>query len=503
MKNRSAIRLFGFAVAFACLLLSSKANALEYSFGGLDVTFHGYLEANVVLRDTNGFQYGFMDKVEAVQQRNTLKFDLDIYPREAKAGPISLEKIHLTYRGAYDSIFKLRDSEYGVIEDSRPGGRFNYGKRDIEWENDLREATADITYRGAAGNSFLRLGRQIVSWGEVVGVTILDKINPPDNSFQMFFLNPDDLKIPLWMARYNHSLPPMPGFNLNFDFVVIPDIRPQQFGPLDRSMKAPYVSITPLTALQGLDIREEVPNDRNEWGARVSAKIGPFLEITGSYFEGINSGPGIDLRNFIIHPLLGIPVPTSAAFTHPWTKTYGGTFSWYIPPVDLVLKGEIGTTVDQPIPLPAAAPDISFGPNGMVAKTYRLKEVTAGMLGVDKNVWARWFSDSQLNLGFQWIHTYINGWESVFDQSTVKQDADLFSFLVNWYWYHGHINPQILVFYDTQGTWMTRADVKWNITKNWYAGWQMQAFWGNQDAKSSFAPFIKTSEMTFKLGFQW
>jgi len=110
-----------------------------------------------------------------------------------KYGDFKFDKAHLTFRGAYDTIFNMRYDEYKDIRKERLN-RFTYGLYDIEYEADLREASVDFTYEGDYGAGFLRLGRQLVSWGETAGLTILDNINPADNSYQMFFLNPDDLQ---------------------------------------------------------------------------------------------------------------------------------------------------------------------------------------------------------------------------------------------------------------------------------------------------------------------
>lgn len=466
--------------------------------------FHGFVESNVIMRDTNGFQYGFFDKADAVQQRNTLKFDLDVFPELAfNSGndTFAFDKVHFTYRGAYDSIFSLRDDAYGKIRNTGPS-RFDLGKDDIKFENDLREASVDLTYSGASSKSFLRLGRQIVSWGEVSGATIIDKINPPDNSYQMFFLNPDDLKIPLWMARYNHSISPTPTFGLNFDLLYVPDVRPQRFAPLDSSMAAPYAFT--FQSLKGMNVIEDVNTNQTQWGARVTANLGSYASVALSYYEGIYSGPAIELRNWVVNSALRRAVPTTAAFTHPWIKTYGATFNSYIAPVDLVFKGEFGLTQDSPVNLPGSAPDVTISRTGVIsAKAYRLKNLGQGMLGVDKAVWMKWLSDAQVNLGVQWIHNHIYDWEKVFDASSTKQDIDLVSFLINWNWWNGRISNTFMVFYDTQGTYMTNLQVKWTITKNWYTAVMGQAFWGDQTAKSAYAPLIGTSEVTYKIGFQW
>lgn len=500
-KNNRLINSVKWPVAAVMFVICCLQISIALAFY---TEFHGYVESNVILRDTNGFQYGFFDKTDVVQQRNTLKFDLDVFPEltfGSEANTFGFEKVHFTYRGAYDSIFSLRDDAYGKIRNTGPS-RFDLGKDDIKFENDLREASVDLTYTGAASKSFLRLGRQLVSWGEASGITIIDKINPPDNSYQMFFLNPDDLKIPLWMARYNHSISPSPNFGLNFDFLVVPDVRPQRFAPLDSSMAAPYAFT--FQSLKGLNVIEDVNTNQTQWGGRITANFGSYSSVALSYYEGINSGPAIELRNWVVNPALRRAVPTTAAFTHPWIKTYGATFNSYIPPADLVFKGEFGLTQDSPVNLPGSAPDVTVGSGGSIlGKTYRLKNLGQGMLGVDKNVWMKWLSNVQVNLGVQWIHNHIYDWETVFDASSTKQDIDLVSFQANWTWWNGRINPLIFIIYDTQGTAMTNVQVKWTITKNWYTAVMAQAFWGDQNAKSSYAPLIGTSELTYKIGFQW
>jgi uncharacterized protein DUF1302/AMIN domain-containing protein len=83
---------------------------------------------------------------------------------------------------------------------------FNYSAVNGPWYNDdkggieLREFYIDWKL----GNTFLRLGKQQVVWGEADGVKVLDVVNP--QSFREFILDDfDDSRIPLWMI--NTELP--------------------------------------------------------------------------------------------------------------------------------------------------------------------------------------------------------------------------------------------------------------------------------------------------------
>ena len=507
-------------------VFSSGAKAQEEAAKGWAVEFHGFVESNVVVRDQNGIQNGFMDHLDAIQQRNTLKFDVDVDPGLAWES-FSLAKIHLTYRGAYDSIFDLRKGAYGDIDNKGGPSRFDYGKRDIKYENDLREAFVDLTYTGPMGVAFFRPGRQIVSWGEVSGATILDVINPPDNSFQMFFQNPDDLKIPLWMGRFNYSPPTLPGaVKLNFDLLFIPDIRPAQFGPLDSSMEAPYVSITAFSKLKGLNVRQDVPTDEREYGGKLTADIGERLSVSLVYFRDVDNDAAIKLTDFFFTPV-GL-FPRTAFIVHPKEHVYGAYLSYNFTPLNIVIRGEFGRqtnavitggTLSQKVVL--GQPVLPFGPK-METQAYRLKPVTQWMIGVDKpGVWIKWlFPHDPVSLGFQWIHKMINQWDHDLEvaknntkvpvSAAPARNLDLFSFSLNGYWWSGKLNPNIAIFYSPEGggkgggSWMTRGSLQWDFTPHLYMALTAQYFLGNNKSRNGYANFIDNcSETSYKIGYQW
>ena len=508
------------AVVVMCGSFSTEVTA--YGEKGFEVEFHGYFESNLIVRDIDGFNDGFLDRAELIQQRNTLKFDVDAYPKWG-FGPFSVKKIHLTYRGAYDSIFQLREDEYSGIPDDQ-GSRFEYGQDDIEWENDLREAFVDVTYQGPLGSAFFRPGRQLVSWGEASGATILDRVNPTDGSV-MVSAFPDDMKTPLWMGRLNYSIPPQPGFNMNIDLLVIPDVRPRQFAPLDPTMNAPYTRNTPFAGFAALwgnpffmGVEEEVPTHRTEYAARVTTDIGANLSVSGVYISSANDNPAVMLTN-MIDLGGGAIAPSAAHLEHPWTKTYGFSFNNFVPLFDIILKGEFGYTEDAPVSL--ASPDVVFpgspglDPNGnpwlpFNLQQYRLKDTYAGMIGFDKNWWWRWLSpDKMVGTTFQWIHQGIRDLDSDMKVNN-KTHSDLFSGQIVLYYWNGRLSPVVFVMYDTEGNWMTNMNVKWDINTNWKITLDQLSFWGNEGRISGFSTGMgmpdgheATDQIMFKVTYQW
>jgi len=507
-KGRTRRKEWLYVLVIAAMLGLFAAEVLAENGGNATVGFHGYFESNLVMRDQNGVQYGFLDHLNGVQQRNTLKFDISVDP-DLKWGDFGLSKLQLTYRGAYDSIFDFRANKYGDIRDSMGASRFDYGLRDIRFESDLREAFIDFNYGGSLGSAFFRPGRQLVSWGESSpNATLLDVINPKDQSYQLFFQNPDDVKIPLWMARLNYSIPPAHGFRLNFDLLWVPDIRPSQFGPLDSvagdptaGMNAPYVSILPFAGLRGLNVRQDVPTNKQEYGAKVSLDVG-LLSMSAAYYRDVNNDPGtvIDLA-------------TGTAFlTHPSQDVFGAYFSYQVSPLDLVLRGEIAQHSAQPVSLSPFAPDVV----GTEVYTFRLKPVTQYMLAIDKNIYVRWITSHEpVGFSLEWTHQKINSWESVLNHpeyakaGSPVRNMDIIGFTMSWSWFEGRITPVIAAAYTPGGpgagggSGYIHPVVSWQISPHMYSSLGLHAFLGDKTAKSGFAGLVNTSEATFKMGYEW
>lgn len=498
-------RIFYF-VAMAAILLMFTAEVMAES------TFHGYFESNFVLRDTTGIQNGFFEEAEGVQQRNTLKFDVDVYPAIA-VGAFSVSKVHLTFRGAYDSIYDLRANEYGDVRDNMGLSRFDYGKRDVKFEQDLREAFVDLVYSGSLGSAFFRPGRQLVSWGETGSLTtIIDVINPKDQSYQLFFQNPDDVKIPLWMARLNYGLPSIRGLAVNFDFLWVPDIRPAQFGPLDSvagqpsvGMNAPYVKILPYTAMRGRNVKQHVPTNESEYGAKVTADIGERLSLSLAYFRDINNDAG-----FVYNP-----ADKTMYGTHNVQHVYGMYFSYNVTELDLIIRGEIGRHTGDVI-----SRRNGISPSPIIAggyDTFVLKPVTRWTLMLDKKYKIPFITDHErTSFGFEWVHEKINEWDNAtLDRSgalksgSSMKDLDIFGFTMMWSWYEGRIGPYIQIACNPGrpgaggASWMIHPTVNYQISSNLYANVGLHAFLGDKTAKTSFSGFVPTSELTVKLGYNW
>lgn len=124
-------------------------------------------------------------------------------------------KYHLTYRYEGEGIYDWGPSEYrnahpqyfdrelvpevsGNVPDS--GAVRKRLRKFATQRNRLYQAYLETQ----VGDLFMRVGRQILVWGETDNFRLLDNINPIDNSFGGFLISLDERRVPLDMLLLNY-----------------------------------------------------------------------------------------------------------------------------------------------------------------------------------------------------------------------------------------------------------------------------------------------------------
>ncbi len=116
---------------------------------------------------------------------------------------------------------------------------------------DFRELRLD--WRPKMGHN-IRIGKQIVNWGESISARVGDVINPVDQRFDLGFTNLEDTRLPIWMIRGLHQF-----YNIgtSFDWIYAPYMQPDRYR-CSRTLAAPFGllwsdgSINPLLAASGV-----------------------------------------------------------------------------------------------------------------------------------------------------------------------------------------------------------------------------------------------------------
>ncbi len=163
------------------------------------------------------FRHPQPEKWSIVQQRNTLRLRLEIdwiangqlFNRVAVPW---IQRAHFValYRGVYDSVYDFlpgpRQEAFPYRGPTRRNGKLSElthgAAHALRFESVLREVYTDIEC--AAVPLSLRLGRQMVVWGESDNLRMLDRTNALDTTWHgggVGLESWDDLRIPYWMVK--------------------------------------------------------------------------------------------------------------------------------------------------------------------------------------------------------------------------------------------------------------------------------------------------------------
>jgi uncharacterized protein DUF1302/sporulation related protein len=203
--------------------------------------------------------------------RNTFELNL-----QGKAGEQVSWK--LGGRAFYDGIYDLTDFYPDAV------------RRDQRFEAMFRETYVDISL----GNLDLRLGRQQIVWGEVVGLFFADIVSAKD--LRDFIARDFDLlRIPQWAARLE-----LTKGDFHAEAIGIPVMSYDDIG-VPGSEFYPYPPPVPgFTVLIARDKKPPRTLENSSYGLRLSALAGGF-DVSGFYYDSVDATPAF-FRRVVMTP---------------------------------------------------------------------------------------------------------------------------------------------------------------------------------------------------------
>jgi len=523
-KGARILCILGVFLSSSVILLPEKALGL----GTERWQVRGFLENNLVLRDSNGFQYGFMDNLEFVQWRTTFKLETDLGIRQglrlSRDLEFRIDRMFAAFRAAYDAIYDLRDFP---IENEFRTGDFELGRNDLKLDADLRELYLDMSL----SRFWTRIGRQIVSWGETDAFRILEIVNPLDSSYNLFFILPEENRIPLWMGRFIFTFPDFKSFtNTDLEFLVIPDIRPTLQAPAG----APYAIPIPLEMPTignleiGLALHEDVPSSRienSEFGLRLTSLF-KRLNFSLAWFYGIQDNPSPRLSSVDIllaggtsiisddWTQLGLAeiidairrfetdfdVTVNMELVHPYLHTVGFSYNVFEDRTAGTFRGEFTYTWDMAV-LDLRAPDL-------VGRVDRIDWA----VGFDRNTWIHFLNKSttflfSLQLIGRHYQDYIpNEGELLGFPVTlnlIRRDSYIATLTARTTYYHGLIIPTLFLGLDFDGLLLSNFMLQYLVNNYLSFTLGINSTWGNEVQDIERDPFLKISEISLKTVLQF
>ncbi len=311
----------------------------------------------------------------------------------------------LQFRFFYDSAWDVGPD---VLKDDGTRNFYLFDNRDViddlKWDADLFLGYFDLS----GGPVFLRVGRQVMSWGEMTTLRILDGINPTDNTSLAVDLL--ERLVPLFMVRANFAIEYLGPFSsLSLEGYYVPGKIDNTNGeeiiegspiipPVGRNTEEDLSDPLSLGSLMQLTRRVQDTYDADRYGVKLGFMF-KGVEMNAAYYRAYSDIPvawldvdgfrpifltwsdvGNSIGNIInggspFDPLLK-GQKLDVVLKVDKVDVYGGSFNYNWARIDTVIRGEFGLFKNVPKMTPGNVRDMIEGLGSKVYLPPPIDDVT-------------------------------------------------------------------------------------------------------------------------------
>jgi len=292
----------------------------------------------------------------------------------------------LQFRFFYDSAWDVGPD---VLKDDPTRKYYLFDNRDqindLKWDADLFLGYFDL----AGGPVFLRVGRQVMSWGEMTTLRILDGINPTDNTSLAVDLL--ERMVPLFMVRMNLAFEYVGPFSsVSVEGYYVPGKIDNTNGeeiiqgspiipPVGRNTVEDLKDPLSLGSLMQLTRQVEDTYDADRYGVKLGLML-EGLEMNFAYYRAYSDipVPWLDVPGFqpihltwpdVIGAIISDdPIGTllggqklDVVLKLDKVDVYGGSFNYNWGMIDTVIRGEFALFKNVPKMTPGSVRDMIEG----------------------------------------------------------------------------------------------------------------------------------------------
>lgn len=494
--------ILSFIMEMAVIFILSPAMAEELILFGRPLNLLGYMTQGGAISLVNKGEYDTEKGLQSALMNLFAEGDYKI-SSELKFYSSSM----LTVDWAYQ-LNANRDSWHEKLF-SKSLGHLNV---DGKYWQVLKEAHVTWT----PGHCMLRVGKQIVSWGEMDGIRLMDQINPLDQRRGFADVEFETTIIPIWLIRANYSPPIYSSWlqDLGFEFIFNPnaDFIPNQLirtGNDEGGIWAPNILIPGPFPFGEAHLGSTIADikkpghfnpDGYEYGFRIKGIVYESI-VTLNYFYGLDKDPvtrnvapplvtlASDGR-LILHPLLEGDFPLF--------RFIGATLSRDIPPLKASFLGGVS---------PVVRLETFYAFKNTFAtsiNTFYKSDEFRWAVGVDWKINIPFLNPSAyFSVSPQFFLTRIIDYPSRYSLLSLEKNNYEATLLIKTSYFNGKLVPSFFWLRDiTNRADFFKLELMYDYTHNWRFTLGALLFHGDGKGES-FEVFENKNQVYFKITYRW
>ena len=509
-RDRGRSWLAGFISGLMMLMLAlalaaeSKAWAFEVLLGERPLTFSGYVNQSISYGLTGDDHYDVQGGFQQAVFQGLLEARYEANPdlRFFASGKINAD-------WAYAYLSGDSDWEAKGFDQSKDNLAFF-----DRWDDLLSEAHVTWT----PGNFNIRLGKQIVKWGETDAVRITDQINPVDGRRGITDVEFETTIIPITLAKVSYFIEPDSSWlqdvqlegifnpNVNFRYNEGFTTGNESMGIWAPNVELPLGGPFPLdyAHLGKSDLLIEEPDtldsDGFEYGFRLRSIVMDSV-ITLMYFYGRDNAPAATPlgSSSFISPWDGrLVIQPKTKWTFPLYRFVGATFTRDLPSLTSSFLGGVAPTIRL---------EAMYGINNTYASsvgTLEQKDDFRWGAAVDWKVDIPFLNPrAYFSITGQFFGQHFRDYPRFFDLAAGEEDNYQATLYVGTSYLHNKLSPSVFYWYDiTNEAHFIQPRLSYQYDHHWSYALSAVFFMGNEQNKS-FDVYENKNMVTFTISYNF
>ena len=381
---------------------------------------------------------------------------------------------HLVARAVYDGIY-----DYGpkIWRESYDANKSEFERYNTRWQAALWEAYANLK----TGPINIRVGRQNLSWGELLFMRVVDHINPMDNTWGGTGTESlDDRRIPLWMLRVGYS----PNTKITIEGFLVPGALDSTTSPVTpwgspygapepdnvlasaaMSYALSYAYGVPISVTPGFnnaygyadDLTRDMAHSRS--GMKVTFSLGDG-QIALSYQNTYLDGTAIRGRLDAVGALSFVYTIENS---YPKVNIFGLSGNYVFTDADFIMRADVAHIQGEPIYFLSNFTPAALDPTGQ-SGNFRYRDMTHFGVSAEKNIWVRAINNTErMSFTFEYYGNYCHNYDNrmIFpipdpvtgDMPTMKRYEHYLAFNATSSW-HRKWDAGLAMLYNPAGSWL-------------------------------------------------